>query len=158
MKAILLALTCVFVLCGCKPGQENGQGGNDTFSEEDAAGRVQMQSFTVQSGRTRIHPIDGNKWLIELYREELAQPCGVSFPPEYYIVFSATKLPGTYPITSSNSVSFVHSLPNSVQANVATSGEMVIDRIQDGYIVGKIRTEYDSDNYINGVFWARICD
>lgn len=158
MKAILLALTCVVVLCGCKPGKENGEGGNDSFSDGEATGRVHMQNFTVQSGRTRVHPMDNSKWLIELYDEAFTDPCNVFSQPEYYINFSTVKLVGSYAITMMNSVSFARTITNGVQVNVATTGALQIDQIQDGFVVGKILSEIDSDNHINGSFWAKICN
>lgn len=157
MKAIMLVLACALVV-SCESGKEAAGDGQGSFNDGNASGKVQAKDFTFFSGRTRVHPSGGNQWLIELYSNEITQPCGVSFSPEYYINFSIPKVEGSYEVTPSRSVSFVYAIPNGAQVAVATTGDIQIVRIEEGVVTGKIASRFNDDNRINGEFWAQICD
>lgn len=156
MKSLILVCSVALALTACKAGVDD-EGNNVGFSDGNAQGKVHAKDFTVRAGRTLTY-LNGSQWTIDLYDEEMGNPCLLTTLPEYFLTTSIPQEEGDYPLSSTRTVSFSKRVSSGTQINVATRGALKIERIENGFVVGRIAAVFDDNNQINGEFTVKICD
>ena len=158
MKITFLVLLC-FLFSSC--GEKNSSGSNDNSPSRGEretgkvlSGKIGGNDWTFKMGRASKSSISDSEFRFSLWNIVEEDIC------DQFIFGSDEKLLGIFPVkVGSVELGLTYNINFAFlnHNNIATSGKLVITKITDDYIFGRLSSKFDNENYVNGEFKLKKC-
>ena len=139
-------------------GGGGGGGGGDvaTFSDKTLTGKITGTEWTFVSGVARPSFEDASKISIQLWNEQVDDPCnGFSFGSQKQVIGSLPKSAGVVTMSPTKNVTLYDQ--NGNKNIVLTNGAYELTEIAADHITGRLVGSFDGDNALNGTFTIPLC-
>ena len=159
MKKLLLItlLSVLCIACSIETEVEDVSTSQPVVEPIKAAtmdGEVGGNAWTFIKGRVKASSFSQGKFDFDFWDEDFENEC------DNFTFGSAKKLIGMLPLSvgtielnMENNITFFHDNQN----NIATSGRLVIESIENDIVRGKLIAKFDESNYTNGEFELVLC-
>lgn len=159
MKRISYLLFLVSMIISCDGGDSSSSNDGSPSRGESGAGKVLSgkiggNDWTFKMGKASKSSFSETEIRFSLWNTIEEDIC------DQFIFGSDEKLLGAFPVkVGSLELGLKHNINFSFlnHNNIATSGKLVITKITDEYIFGRLLSKFDNDNYVNGEFKLKKC-
>ena len=151
-------LVCLLV-SSCGKNNSSGSDGGSSSREERGtgkalSGKIGGNEWVFAMGKVSKSSFSESEFRFSLWNTVERDIC------DQFIFGSDEKLLGVFPVkVGSLDLGLTYNINFAFlnHNNIATSGKLVITKITDDYIFGRLSSKFDSDNYVNGDFKLKKC-
>ena len=160
-KWMMMVMVGVLSMAAVACGEDEEEGSASyTISDQALQGQINGASWTAMSGSARVSSFDENELSIEIYGEQIDDPCGFGVEPTLpFLLTSMPKETGERELSfslsggDSQTVTFVTPPSDNL---IITEGKIRLDAIGDDSVSGGFAGG-QGDDTLNGTFEVTLC-
>lgn len=146
----------------------NGYNGNGDYTieykDQVASGKIDGNDFTAVGGILEVSSFDDTKYSVEIYGQEVSDPCNSFASGDFQVIFSIPQGEGEYELgfdfddTSNSQTATMLDSSGDIPSNIiASQGAIEIVDLSSDPVTGRLDIYYDDDSYVNGNFELTDC-